>query len=171
MPDGNSDKRFAGKTVLVLLTSAAVLVSALTWNQIPLFNSTPMLPEGYTNCNAAHFSTIGVDSIPGTKRLALSASPVYNYSEPPAPFGFNNTDKPYFNPDLSDLSFCNVTFTYTRPGYHNRVNVYVYLPTQADWNGRFQGVGGGGYVTGMGELELLPAVATGWAAASSTAPS
>ncbi|KAK5656774.1 hypothetical protein OQA88_4322 [Cercophora sp. LCS_1] len=53
------------------------------------------------------------------------------------------------------LDFCNVTITYTHPGWGDTVNLITYLP--ADWNGRFLALGGGGMAAG-GEmlLHLLP---------------
>ncbi|KAH8809185.1 tannase and feruloyl esterase-domain-containing protein [Xylogone sp. PMI_703] len=41
----------------------------------------------------------------------------------------------------SGIDFCNVTVSYTHPGK-------IWLPLQ-DWNGRFMGVGGGGFATGL----------------------
>jgi hypothetical protein len=49
--------------------------------------------------------------------------------------------------DKKPISFCNVTITYTHPGLHDNVHVYVYLPLEG-WNGNFLGQGGGGFSAG-----------------------
>ncbi|KAF2033551.1 tannase and feruloyl esterase [Setomelanomma holmii] len=59
-------------------------------------------------------------------------------------------------------SFCNVSITYTHPGQNDRINVWVWLPNS--WNGRFQGVGGGGWTTGLVPANTIGAVAQGYAA-------
>ncbi|KAF5019320.1 hypothetical protein F66182_8677 [Fusarium sp. NRRL 66182] len=42
---------------------------------------------------------------------------------------------------------CQVVIQYTHPGWNDTINTYVYLPVSG-WNGRFVGVGGGGWSTG-----------------------
>ena len=59
---------------------------------------------------------------------------------------------------------CRVRATVNTPGRSDQINVFVWLPVSG-WNGRFQGVGGGGYSTGS-ENSLAGAVAGGYAAAS-----
>ncbi|KAJ5232048.1 hypothetical protein N7468_005004 [Penicillium chermesinum] len=61
------------------------------------------------------------------------------------------------------ISFCNVTVTYTHPGWNDTIHISVNLP-QNNWNGRFQGVGGGGWATSSGISSLLSPVANGYAA-------
>ncbi|KAF2629038.1 tannase and feruloyl esterase [Macroventuria anomochaeta] len=61
------------------------------------------------------------------------------------------------------ISFCNVTLTYTHPGQNDLVKVWLGLPST--WNGRFEGVGGGGWVTGF-PSEMVPAISQGYAAVS-----
>lgn len=63
------------------------------------------------------------------------------------------------------ISFCNVTVTYTHPGWNDNVHTQVWLPLEG-WNGRFQALGGGGYSTGFGATYLTYAVAQGFASAS-----
>ena len=56
--------------------------------------------------------------------------------------------------------------SYTHPGWNDTVNVRIWLPFADDWNGRFRGVGGGGWVTGDGDPALAIAVSGGYSAAS-----
>ena len=51
---------------------------------------------------------------------------------------------------IRPIDFCNVTVTYTHPGWDDNVHVYIWLPLeQNDWNGRFLAQGGGGWAAGF----------------------
>ena len=67
--------------------------------------------------------------------------------------------------NLSSLNFCSANITYTHPGKDDRIVVQIWLPLEDNWNGRFQGTGGGGFATGFGSLALAPAVNDGYSAA------
>lgn len=62
------------------------------------------------------------------------------------------------------VSFCNVSLVYTHPGERDNINVWVWLPD--DWSGRFQGVGGGGWTTGLVAASMVKAIVGGYAAVS-----
>lgn len=96
--------------------------------------------------------------VPGTTILDLQASEAHNYSAYSLGPGTNDGGR-------YTLSFCNVTVVHTHPGWNDTVTTQVWLPLN-DWNGRFQGLGGGGYSTGFGPTYLAYAVARGFAAAS-----
>lgn len=64
------------------------------------------------------------------------------------------------------LDSCNVTVTYIRESQDTPIELTVWLPKSDKWNERFQGTGGGGFVTGYGPLALAPAIAKGYAASS-----
>ncbi|KAF2097858.1 tannase and feruloyl esterase [Rhizodiscina lignyota] len=64
----------------------------------------------------------------------------------------------------TSVSFCNVSLTYTHPGEGDNINVQVWLPTKLGWNSRFQGVGGGGWTTGLTPSSMGAAVNAGYAA-------
>ncbi|KAF2470902.1 tannase and feruloyl esterase [Lindgomyces ingoldianus] len=79
----------------------------------------------------------------GSEILTLQASPVTNYSaRVPSAYRFTQ-------PSISveNATFCNITVTYTHPGQNDTINVEAWLPVD-NWNGRFQAVGGGGWVAG-----------------------
>ncbi|OBS22800.1 hypothetical protein FPOA_09126 [Fusarium poae] len=50
-------------------------------------------------------------------------------------------------PPTDPITVCKVVVQYTHPGWNDTINTYVWLPV-SDWNGRFVGVGGGGWSTG-----------------------
>jgi hypothetical protein len=54
---------------------------------------------------------------------------------------------------VNSLNFCNVTVTYSPLNTTRITTVQVWLPTE-DWNGRMQGIGGGGWISGLNEQAL-----------------
>jgi feruloyl esterase len=61
-------------------------------------------------------------------------------------------------------SWCRVTAVVSEPGDSDMITVWIGLPLQ-NWNGRFQGTGGGGFMVGS-PASLTPQVAKGYAAAA-----
>ncbi|KAL6170995.1 hypothetical protein ACJQWK_03942 [Exserohilum turcicum] len=61
--------------------------------------------------------------------------------------------------NVTDLEACEVTVTYTHPGYNDTINTVVWLPTAEKWTGRFLGAGDSGWATGAITNTTLP-----WAA-------
>lgn len=111
---------------------------ALTVN-IWLVRSTVAKNTGGTaSCNA--------DSIPkpeyfGTSVTNIQAKEVKGWGAYGL-FGWLNAVPP-----TDSIDFCNITVTYTHPGWNDEVNVYVWLPLEG-WNERFIAQGGGGFATG-----------------------
>jgi feruloyl esterase len=97
---------------------------------------------------------------PGVKIVDIQANDVrgFNIST------IQNGDIP--KADFFGLDFCNVTVTYVRESQKIPIELTVWLPRKEKWNGRFQGTGGGGFVTGYGPLALAPAIAKGYSASS-----
>lgn len=62
----------------------------------------------------------------------------------------------------SSIGFCNVSINYTHPGQNDLIQVSLWLPNE--WNGRFQGVGGGGWTTNADIEDMVSAVSQGYAA-------
>ncbi|KAL2839277.1 feruloyl esterase B precursor [Aspergillus pseudoustus] len=110
-------------------------------------------------CSAAR---IPPPDIPGLQILSLTATNKQNYSFPGNPL-LDISDDTYVN-----MNFCNVSVTYTHPGWNDEIHVTVYLPVEG-WNGRFQATGGGGFVTGGESLAIfymVPGLQDGYAVAT-----
>jgi hypothetical protein len=113
--------------------------------------------------SAASDSPCRADSLPtpnirGARITNVHATEVHAYSPWPFSLGSLVTEE-------RPIDFCNVTVTYTHPGWNDAVHVYVWLPlSEHEWNGRFYGAGGGGWAAGF-EGGLAAAVAKGYAAA------
>ncbi|KAK7416523.1 hypothetical protein QQX98_005127 [Neonectria punicea] len=90
-------------------------------------------------CRPATFSP----SVFGAEILKLEADLVTNYSAS-VPEAFRYTAPAV---ELQNATFCNVTISYTHPGQDDNIVVEAWLPVD-NWNGRFQAVGGGGWVAG-----------------------
>lgn len=107
-------------------------------------------------CNPNH---IPYPEIPGLQILSLAAHELRNYTHQRSPiFGANREP-------LTGLNFCNVSVAYAHPGWNDTIYVTTYLPTQ-NWNGRFQGNGGGGLVTGgesLADFTMIPSLILGFA--------
>ncbi|MGQ0634044.1 MAG: tannase/feruloyl esterase family alpha/beta hydrolase [Planctomycetaceae bacterium] len=56
----------------------------------------------------------------------------------------------------SELEVCRVTATVTHPPASNKVTIWIALPLK-NWNGRFIGTGGGGYMGGLMGALAIPA--------------
>lgn len=71
--------------------------------------------------------------------------------------------------DATGLNFCNVTVTYTHPGWNDTINLHIWLPLN-DWNERFMGLGGGGFSAGFPDgPTIAKAIEKGYAAATTNA--
>ena len=66
--------------------------------------------------------------------------------------------------DPAHASICRVTATVTHPPAGDRIKIFLALPA-SNWNGRFQGVGGGGFSGGNANAVAGPA-SQGFAAGS-----
>ncbi|KAI4793061.1 tannase and feruloyl esterase, partial [Aureobasidium sp. EXF-8846] len=123
---------------------------ALAWLQVPLNPST-----FHPSASRCSVEALAKPDIFGANIIDISAHEVNKYS---------NVDPTSRQSESNDLSFCNVTVTYTHPGQHDTIHVTIWLPLKDEWNGRFMAVGGGGWITG--HPYLSPQIKSGYAAAS-----
>ncbi|KAJ6474817.1 Tannase/feruloyl esterase [Mycena sanguinolenta] len=89
---------------------------------------------------------------------SVTVNAVYNYT-----VAANN-----LYPGKSDLDFCNVTLSYTREGLSNATptNLWYWLPSPDQFQGRYLSTGGGGFAITSGEIDLSSGLVFG--AASGT---
>ncbi|KAL7624410.1 hypothetical protein AAE478_005974 [Parahypoxylon ruwenzoriense] len=114
-------------------------------------------------------SVIPYPDLPGVRFISLDALPVSNLT-------VQIPEGAYVNHgaiDSQGVNFCHVTTTYTHSGETDTVTVDVYLPTSG-WNGRMQGIGGGGWTAGglnfpFSSMSMLGAVAEGYSAVTTNA--
>ncbi|KAI6085580.1 tannase and feruloyl esterase [Hypoxylon rubiginosum] len=114
-------------------------------------------------------STIPYPELPGARFTSLTASLVSNLTVQIPRGGYTN----HGAVSAEGVSYCHVTTTYAHTGQDETITVDVYLPTSG-WNGRMQGVGGGGWIAGGANARvtgpsMLGAVANGYAAVTTDA--
>ncbi|KAJ6125514.1 hypothetical protein N7471_012831 [Penicillium samsonianum] len=125
-----------------------------------------LLDIGYAGAVGTHAATTSecsASNLPrtdlvGASILGIQAEEVHNYSAVSAGPESNEGRK-------YTINFCNVTVTYTDPGWNDTINTQVWLPLDG-WNGKFEALGGGGYSAGFGSTYLTYAIAQGFASAS-----
>ncbi|RAK75217.1 feruloyl esterase [Aspergillus fijiensis CBS 313.89] len=112
-------------------------------------------------------SAIQPPAVYGAEILNLSAAWVTNYTRTaPATSNYNHGDV-----ELRNAEFCNITVTYTHPGYDDRITVETWLPRHG-WNGRLQATGGGGWQAGrfvLSQFFMGGAIGEGYAATTTDA--
>lgn len=90
-------------------------------------------------CSPSTFVNLNVSE---THILDLTASVQENFTYVPPWYA----PAPYSEP-VPNLSFCNITVSYTHPGWNDTIVTSIFLPTN-NWNGRYQAHGGAGLATG-----------------------
>ncbi|KAI0853910.1 tannase and feruloyl esterase [Daldinia vernicosa] len=116
------------------------------------------------SCTASTFST---PTLFGAEILSVDTNLVKNYSFD-VPTGWRYT-QPSVN--VENVTFCNITVTYTHPGLNDTINVETWLPVNG-WNERLYAAGGGGWIAGRFVLSYGPmaaAIQEGYAAVTSDA--
>ncbi|KAM0331447.1 hypothetical protein ACHAQA_003123 [Verticillium albo-atrum] len=114
----------------------------------------------YARQSSASCESIPAPTIPGAKVLSVTSELRLNLTGP----AWDSENQEVIT--LGPLNLCEVNVTLTHPGANDRVTIWIWLPIEG-WNGRFQGVGGGGLQAGRYSLDTLGlAVNDGYAAAS-----
>ncbi|KAL3430002.1 Tannase/feruloyl esterase [Aspergillus tetrazonus] len=101
-----------------------------------------MMPLSLSSTQICSRMIIATPEIPGVDILDLSVSQIRNYSTSTS----ENWDTGPLH--IAGLDACNVTVTYTHPGWDDTIHVETWLPLSG-WNGRFQASSGGGWMTGF----------------------
>ena len=101
---------------------------SLTLFTLPILSLLPFPIHASPSCQPDTFTP---PQIPGAKINNLQTTITRNYAPwPYAPGALAVPERP--------IDFCNVTLTYTHPGWNNEVHVYIWLPlNETEWNGRF----------------------------------
>ncbi|SPB43774.1 unnamed protein product [Aspergillus niger] len=110
----------------------------------------------------AHFANgyhIPKPNIPGLKILSITAFPLRDYT-------ITGVQVNPIQSHTVNISFWNVTVTYTHPGWDDLIHVHVWVPLSG-WNNRLQAVGGGGWAGLLDYGTLALPVYQGFAAAGS----
>lgn len=98
-------------------------------------------------------ASVAKPDVPGATVVSITGVQKMNYSVPASVSAVG----------ITGLAICDIVVTISHPGADDLVMVEVFLPLTG-WNGRFQGVGGGGYDTDLGQASLAPAASMGYAA-------
>lgn len=112
--------------------------------------------------------TFAAPSLFGAQILSIHASPVTNFTVN-VPSAYRFTQPSIY---AENISFCNVTLTYTHTGTPDTVNVEIWLPENEVWNQRLYSVGGGGFTAGRFSLSYMGmagALAEGYATSTTDA--
>ncbi|KAL6243466.1 hypothetical protein RBB50_009458 [Rhinocladiella similis] len=122
--------------------------------------------EALKSSTAVACSAIPAPVVLGAKVISIAAAERYNTSITNARTGFATPAGLEEVTSVEGINVCDVNVSLTHPGDNDMVNINIWLPLEG-WNGRFQGVGGGGWLAGYpGGRALAYPVSQGWAAAT-----
>ena len=113
-------------------------------------------------------STFATPTLFGAEFLSIEANVVPNYSFD-VPRGWTYS-QPALN--VQNVTFCNVTVTYTHTGQNDTLHAEAWLPSENNYNGRLQSLGGSGWTPGRYILTyagMINAVANGYASVTTDA--
>ncbi|KAL4784160.1 tannase and feruloyl esterase-domain-containing protein [Aspergillus varians] len=119
----------------------------------PILTASAALGAGATSCTGATFASL---TLPNIHILAVDTVVAHTEVD-------QLTNRFAFTKNAS-TEVCQVTVQYSHAGWNDTINTWIWLPMQS-WNGRFVGMGGGGWVTGM-QSNLGQPVTEGYSAAS-----
>ncbi|EXK35670.1 hypothetical protein FOMG_08883 [Fusarium oxysporum f. sp. melonis 26406] len=113
-------------------------------------------------------STFATPTLFGAEFLSIEANVVPDYSFD-VPRGWTYS-QPALN--VQNVTFCNVTVTYTHTGQNDTLHAEAWLPSENNYNGRLQSLGGSGWTPGRYILTyagIINAVANGYASVTTDA--
>ncbi|KAF9873884.1 tannase and feruloyl esterase [Colletotrichum karsti] len=153
------------------MKSLQTLLTALRWSQPPAGPAGAISTQTTTHGSSKHCAptTFRFPALEGADVVRVLAQPVTDLGAP-------TTRTPATTPEgraaipSSGVSFCNVTVEYVHAGSDDLTRVQVWLPPAGAWNGRFVGVGGGGYSAGQfGSEKIVATLAEGYATSATDA--
>jgi hypothetical protein len=105
------------------------------------------------SCSPSTFSSF--PPVFGIEPISIVASLIKNFTAE------SDASLRYTHPSITadNLTFCNVTVTYTHPETNDEVNIESWLPVSGEWNERLYAAGGGAY--GAGRFLVPYATMTG----------
>ncbi|KAJ3542126.1 hypothetical protein NM208_g4263 [Fusarium decemcellulare] len=121
-----------------------------------------------TSASRCAASTFATPTLLGARFLSVEANLVPDYSFD-VPTGWTYS-QPALN--VQNVTFCNVTVTYTHPGQNDTLHVEAWLPEEDEYNDRLQSLGGSGWTPGRYILTyagMINAVANGYASVTTDA--
>ncbi|RKL11848.1 hypothetical protein BFJ71_g328 [Fusarium oxysporum] len=113
-------------------------------------------------------STFATPTLFGAEFLSIEANVVPDYSFD-VPRGWTYS-QPALN--VQNVTFCNVTVTYKHTGQNDTLHAEAWLPSENNYNGRLQSLGGSGWTPGRYILTyagMINAVANGYASVTTDA--
>jgi hypothetical protein len=137
------------ETLLAAIMHPFITSSSLIWTLAAVLPGYGTAAAAFSNSSCSP-STFTFPKIFGAELVELAANEVRNFSQTSLLPG---TDVPF----PGSVDYCNLTVTYTHPGWDDRINVFIYIPFE-DWNGRLLGIGGGGFSASMGPLYQIAGV-------------
>lgn len=135
---------------------------------VTVFDQKPIMASLSANMTRCVASTFATPTLLGAEFMSIEANVVPNYSFD-VPKGWTYS-QPALN--VENVTFCNVTVTYTHPGQNDTLHVEAWLPTEENYNGRLQALGGSGWTPGRYILTyagMINAVANGFASVTTDA--
>ncbi|RKL17759.1 hypothetical protein BFJ70_g14595 [Fusarium oxysporum] len=142
LKDGEA-KRIAGCTPQTSQSRIFVYSPSITpyiVNTTPILSTMSSVTSFASLCDPSQF---GYSSLFGAKFSSLQAKLVTNFALDVS----LGPGQPNLTYSEENTNFCNVTVTYTHPGYEDAVSVETWLPVD-NYNGRLQAIGGSGWVSG-----------------------
>ena len=127
------------------------LLAALVVAMIPLF-SEAITPAASNGTSCASLAALTIPAVTIRSATAIAAGPF----TPPAGGGGNTMTLP---------AFCRVEAT-ARPTSDSDIRFEVWIPPADAWNGKFEGVGNGGYSGAIGYAAMATGLRRGYAVAS-----
>src|SRR5579862_7160644 len=137
------------------------LIAGLAVASIPVLAQT-ITPAASAGTACANLGALTIPNVTIKSATAMPAGPF----TPPGARVMANEDQPQPRPgSMTVPAFCRVEAT-ARPTSDSEIKFEVWIPPAESWNGKFQGVGNGGYSGAIVYPAMATALRRGYAVAS-----